>query len=138
MTFKYGEDEVLQEAYNYIASTYGGHYSQDSGIQLFDYWESLGILQPMAAGTAIKYLARFGKKDGHNKKDLLKAIHYTILLWYATYGKHEASEPDVDPDDDRIAVTDEGPIDGAVVMDVEEFLNKMFGQARPFMLPSNT
>ena len=27
---------------------------------------------------------RYGKKDGYNKKDLLKIIHYTILLWHFT------------------------------------------------------
>ena len=27
---------------------------------------------------------RYGKKEGHNKKDLLKAIHYIVLLWHFT------------------------------------------------------
>ena len=27
---------------------------------------------------------RYGKKDGYNKKDLMKIIHYTILLWHFT------------------------------------------------------
>ena len=30
--------------------------------------------------NAIKYLCRYGKKNGHNRKDLLKAIHYIVLL----------------------------------------------------------
>ena len=30
--------------------------------------------------NAIKYLARYGKKNGKNRKDLLKAVHYVILL----------------------------------------------------------
>jgi hypothetical protein len=32
--------------------------------------------------NAIKYLARYGKKGGKNRKDLLKALHYAILLMY--------------------------------------------------------
>ena len=39
----------------------------------------LGIDKDFTA-NAIKYLARFGKKNGRNRKDLLKAIHYIILL----------------------------------------------------------
>ena len=30
---------------------------------------------------------RYGKKDGYNKKDLMKIIHYTILLWHFTQGE---------------------------------------------------
>lgn len=129
--FKYGEDEVLQKVYDYIASTYGEHYAQDTGIQLFDYWESLGILQPMAAGTAIKYLARFGKKDGHNKKDLLKAIHYTILLWYATYGNEGAPEQDNDDRDDGICVCD-SPVEQIDHMtNLSEFIEGLLGRTQP-------
>ena len=29
---------------------------------------------------SIKYLCRYGKKNGHNRKDLLKTIHYIVLL----------------------------------------------------------
>ena len=28
----------------------------------------------------LKYLCRYGKKNGQNRKDLLKAIHYIVLL----------------------------------------------------------
>ena len=42
----------------------------------------LDMAEEMCQGTAIKYLMRFGKKDGKNKKDLLKAIHYIILLMH--------------------------------------------------------
>lgn len=130
--FKYGEDQVLQQAFDYIASTYGGHYTgdgDDQGIQLFDYWQSLGILQPMAAGTAIKYLARFGKKGGHNKKDLLKAIHYTVLLWYATYGNEDEPKSDVDPDEDQLIEAEEGPSEQDVTS-IEDFLNRIFARAQ--------
>ncbi len=29
--------------------------------------------------TTIKYLMRYGKKSGKNRKDLLKAAHYIVL-----------------------------------------------------------
>jgi hypothetical protein len=81
--FKYGEDKHLDDAMNYIKSTYGQHYVGDGDIQTVDFWFSLGSLDTTARDTAIKYLARFGKKEGRNRKDLLKAIHYIVLMMYA-------------------------------------------------------
>ena len=40
----------------------------------------LGIDKDFCQANAIKYLCRYGKKDGKNRKDLLKAIHYIVLL----------------------------------------------------------
>lgn len=87
--FKYDEDRFLEEAKRYIASTYGEHYvgEDKERTQVVDLWESLGSLDTTSRDTAIKYLSRYGKKKGHNKVDLMKAIHYTILLWYATEDK---------------------------------------------------
>ena len=41
---------------------------------------SCNIDKDFCQANAIKYLARFGKKDGRNRKDLLKAVHYIVLL----------------------------------------------------------
>ena len=30
-------------------------------------------------GNVLKYTQRYGKKDGHNRKDLLKILHYALL-----------------------------------------------------------
>lgn len=79
---KYNEQQVLQEALNYILSTYGQHYAgENDDVQLVDLWRSNGTLTTTAIDTATKYLVRFGKKDGFNKKDLLKAIHYIVLAY---------------------------------------------------------
>ena len=82
--YKYNEGDILAEVQAYIDSTYGQHYVGNGEIQTVDFWESLGSLDTTARDTAIKYLARFGKKGGNNRKDLLKAIHYIILMMYAT------------------------------------------------------
>lgn len=79
---KYNEEVILKEIYDYVMSTYQGHYVGKGEIQTFDVWDTLGISEEVCTGTAIKYLMRFGKKDGKNKKDLLKAIHYIILLMH--------------------------------------------------------
>ena len=83
--FKYNEDKFMAEALAYIDSTYGAHYigADAKETQVVDLWKSLGSLDTTSRDTAIKYLARFGKKGGYQKKDLMKAIHYTILLCHA-------------------------------------------------------
>lgn len=79
--FKYNEDEILDEVFEYIKSTYGQHYAQEEqGIQVQDLLRSCGIASEFCQGNAIKYISRYGKKDGKNRKDLLKAIHYIVLL----------------------------------------------------------
>lgn len=81
--YKYHEDEILQELAKYIDSTYGQHYAVGD-IQIVDIWKSLGIEAESCQSNVLKYAMRYGKKDGHNKKDLLKILHYTILWWHYT------------------------------------------------------
>lgn len=81
--YKYNEDVSLKKITDYVNSTYGQHYVGNGDVQTVDFWESLGSLETTARDTAIKYLARYGKKGGKNEKDLLKAIHYIILMMYA-------------------------------------------------------
>ena len=81
--WKYEEDKTLKEVRDYVAGTYKGHYtSQDSKTQTLDLIESIGDGEPFSRSNAIKYLSRFGKKNGKSKLDLLKAIHYCILLYH--------------------------------------------------------
>ena len=42
--------------------------------------KTLKISKNFCQANAIKYLCRYGKKLGKNRNDLLKAIHYVILL----------------------------------------------------------
>ncbi len=78
---KYREDEILEEIKEYIGGTYDQHYSTtEDGFQVMDMIKQLGIDKDFCQANAIKYLCRYGKKNGHNRKDLLKAIHYIVLL----------------------------------------------------------
>jgi hypothetical protein len=81
--YSYNEDTNIQLIKDYIDSTYNQHYVGNKEIQTVDFWESLGTLSTTSRDTAIKYLSRYGKKEGRNKKDLLKAAHYIILMMYA-------------------------------------------------------
>ena len=78
---KYGEDRILNEVKEYIGKTYNQHYSTtEDGFQVQDMLRQLDIDKDFCQANAIKYLCRYGKKDGYNRKDLLKAIHYIVLL----------------------------------------------------------
>ena len=67
-------------------STYNQHYVGKKEVQTIDVWETLGSIDTTCRDTAIKYLMRYGKKGGHNRKDLLKAVHYIVLLAHFTSG----------------------------------------------------
>ena len=79
---KYDETEILKEIEDYIQSTYGEHYVGRNEFQIQDLLHSIDVAVPFCQGNAMKYLARFGKKKGRNRLDLLKAVHYTILLMH--------------------------------------------------------
>lgn len=78
--YKYNEGQILFDIQQYINSTYGQHYVGQNGVQVNDLIIALGHAEGSYVSNAIEYLARYGKKDGKNKKDLLKAIHNIMLL----------------------------------------------------------
>jgi hypothetical protein len=81
--WKYEEDKTMKDIREYLSSTYKSHYtSQESKTQTLDLIESIGDSEPFCRSNAIKYLSRFGKKNGKSKQDILKAIHYCILLYH--------------------------------------------------------
>ena len=81
--WKYNEDVIIKEIRDYLGMTYKSHYtSKESKTQTLDLIESVGDAEPFCRSNAIKYLSRFGKKDGKSKQDILKAIHYCILLYH--------------------------------------------------------
>jgi hypothetical protein len=78
---KYKEDKIINEVKSYVESTYTQHYSTtDEGFQVQDILRHLDINKDFCQANAIKYLCRYGKKNGYNRNDLLKAVHYIILL----------------------------------------------------------
>jgi len=81
--WKYEEDKTLKAVEEYLSSTYHSHYtSEQSKTQTLDLIESIGDAEAFTRSNAIKYLSRFGKKNGKSKMDILKAIHYCILLYH--------------------------------------------------------
>ena len=79
---KYHEDKGIRDLKDYVASTYQGHYTNDnSDVQTLDLIQSVGDAESFCRSNAIKYLSRYDKK-GQAKRDILKAMHYCLLLYY--------------------------------------------------------
>ena len=90
-TRKYKEDESIKALQDYISTTYGGHYTSDNNnVQTLDLIESVGDAESFCRSNAIKYLSRYDKK-GQAKRDILKALHYTLLLYHFSGQLNETS-----------------------------------------------
>lgn len=84
--FKYCEDGIISDLKTYIRNTYSEHYKTDD-IEPFDAWIAKGSATDTFLDNALKYIWRYGKKEGKNKKDLMKALHYVILALYNDHYK---------------------------------------------------
>ena len=76
--YKFGEDKTLEELKKYIDSTYDSHYSK-SKFQATEFILDSGHGEGFCIGNILKYAQRYGKKNGKDRKDLLKVIHYAII-----------------------------------------------------------
>jgi hypothetical protein len=82
--WKYNEDKILKDIEDYVTSTYGSHYcghNQDyKDIQTIDLMAAKDLAANFCQANILKYGSRYGQKNGRNKIDLLKVIHYAMLL----------------------------------------------------------
>ena len=76
--YKFNEKEYVEELLRVIDSTYTGHYSRQH-FQATEFIIDGGHGTGFCIGNILKYSQRYGKKDGKNRKDLLKVIHYGIM-----------------------------------------------------------
>lgn len=90
--------QITERVRNYISGTYSEHYTgDDNDIQTIDFIESLGTATSTFRDNAIKYLARYGKKNGKNEKDLLKAMHYIYLMLEINHSSDEKQTKGLTP-----------------------------------------
>ena len=75
---KYNEDEIIEEISAYVNNTYDQHYSEGE-VQTLDFIEACGDAKAFCRGNILKYASRYDKK-GTPRKDILKIIHYAMLL----------------------------------------------------------
>ena len=76
--YKFNEDKFLEDVKAYIDETYTSHYAK-SERQATENIVDQGHGTGFCMGNILKYAQRYGKKDGYNKKDLLKIVHYAII-----------------------------------------------------------
>tara|TARA_A100001388_G_C28720143_1_gene475922 strand:+ start:449 stop:763 length:315 start_codon:yes stop_codon:yes gene_type:complete len=81
VNYKYNEKELLKEFSLYVDKTYDQHYSKDK-FQATEFIMDGGHGEGFCIGNILKYAQRYGKKDGYNRADLLKVIHYGFLALY--------------------------------------------------------
>ena len=79
MNYKFNEDKNLQELKAYVDATYSEHYASDK-YQATDVIIDSGHGEGFAMGNIMKYAKRYGNKEGKNKKDLFKILHYAIIM----------------------------------------------------------
>ena len=91
--YRYNEDKTLTELKSYIDATYGQHYSRDK-FQATEFIIDGGHGEGFCIGNVLKYAQRYGKKDGRNRKDLLKIIHYAIIMLHV-HDLNEGNENEI-------------------------------------------
>jgi hypothetical protein len=79
--YRYNEGDLIKEFQEYIDSTYGQHYSMNK-YQATEFIIDNGHGVGFTAGNVMKYVQRYGKKSGRNRQDLLKVLHYALMLLY--------------------------------------------------------
>jgi hypothetical protein len=100
--FKYHEDEILKDIEEYVSGTYRGHYTGTTheyrNVQTLDLMAARDVASGFCQANILKYGSRYGSKDGRNKKDLLKVIHYAMLLLHFDdhYGKPSITSGNID------------------------------------------
>ena len=88
--YKFNEGALIQELQDYIDSTYGGHYSKNN-FQSTEFIIDCGHGMGFAIGNVLKYAQRYGKKDGFNRDDLMKILHYTLIAMHT----HDLNEDNI-------------------------------------------
>ena len=100
--FKYHEKEILKDIEEYVSRTYQGHYTGKSheyrNVQTLDLMAAKELASGFRQANILKYGSRDGNKDGKNTQDLMKVIHYAMLLLHfdGHYGKPSMSTGNID------------------------------------------
>jgi len=86
--YKFNEDKLLAQFRQYVDRTYTQHYAQNK-FQATEFIIDSGHGMGFALGNVMKYAQRYGKKDGNNRQDLLKVLHYALIALHV----HDSTNP---------------------------------------------
>lgn len=95
--WKYDEDVIISDITDYVGGTYRSHYTGAANgfkeIQTIDLMAAKGLASSFCQANILKYGSRYGAKDGKSKRDLLKVIHYAMLLLHFDNHYKESDYP---------------------------------------------
>ena len=77
--YKFKENIIVNDVMDYVNKTYDSHYAKTKNYQATEIIIDQGHGTGFCMGNILKYAQRYGKKEGRNKNDLMKVIHYAII-----------------------------------------------------------
>ena len=95
VNYKYDEGLILQEVKKYIDATYDKHYSQNK-YQSTEFIIDSGHGEGFCIGNILKYAQRYGKKNGKDRNDLLKVVHYGMIALYINDHEENLSDLEIE------------------------------------------
>ena len=87
--YKYNEDKYIAQLIEYVNKTYDQHYSQNK-YQATEFIIDGGHGEGFCMGNILKYAQRYGKKNGYNRADLMKVLHYALFALYVHDIEHKS------------------------------------------------
>ena len=79
--YRYNEEQIINELRSYVDKTYDADYSHYK-FQASEFIMDSGHGEGFCIGNVMKYAQRYGKKQGRNRNDLFKIVHYGIMAIY--------------------------------------------------------
>jgi len=106
--YKYNELINIRGLQEYVESTYNQHYSQGN-FQATEFIIDGGHGMGFCIGNIMKYAQRYGKKNGYNRADLMKVLHYGLIALYVhdienANRVYNLEEPEEKPNDPPIEI----------------------------------
>jgi agmatine/peptidylarginine deiminase len=89
--YRYNEFALIGELEDYVNSTYTEHYSKNK-FQATEFIIDGGHGEGFCLGNILKYTQRYGNKEGKNRKDLLKVLHYALIALHVHDLEHPATK----------------------------------------------
>ena len=79
INYAFSEDKIIRELKNYVDETYSQHYAERK-YQSTQFIEDCGHGEGFCMGNILKYTQRYGRKNGKSRTDLMKILHYGIIM----------------------------------------------------------
>lgn len=94
--YKFNEGELIKEIREYVNSTYNAHYAQNN-YQATEEIVDDGDGYAWCRGNMLKYTKRLRRKGTPEdwRKDIMKVIHYAIVLLDVHDREYSPKKPDV-------------------------------------------